>query len=412
MIYITIEYRHLDLFSGNGICARSQVHALSNLGIQVLVICGRPQSSITNESSTTNITIKSIPLKQWFTTDINSSHHQFAQKTANILQQLQLHSFDACFAVDWTAMNMYTYLNQQTKDTIKNLSLPLIYLNFRVYSSMKDTEESDHTFYRNAESQAVINAISNNGGVVSLSPVDNHSLQNMVHHLETYQHDLFQVVLPMLRTDFCTIANRDKGQILDFQRKRMFFVSLVRLSEDKGPHRFVNLLESIQRHDPHFWSRTGIVPLLCGAESQPEYAKHLKARLTKNVPECLIMDTFLGSEQLALLLQNSVLNFHPALYEAYGMTIIEAAAMGCPSIVHHTGIGAMQLLPQHDSVESVDVNDPIALMNCVKTLLHDPMRRKKIAENAYDRAVGWTEVEHVKALLNFVQHLISKRQKL
>ena len=36
--------------------------------------------------------------------------------------------------------------------------------------------------------------------------------------------------------------------------------------------------------------------------------------------------------------KQTILNFHPALYEAYGLTIVEAAAFGVPSIVNQGNI--------------------------------------------------------------------------
>jgi len=49
--------------------------------------------------------------------------------------------------------------------------------------------------------------------------------------------------------------------------------------------------------------------------------------------------TSLSPPQLASVFACSTLAVHPPTYDAYGMTIIEAGAFGCPSVVHPVGIG-------------------------------------------------------------------------
>lgn len=44
------------------------------------------------------------------------------------------------------------------------------------------------------------------------------------------------------------------------------------------------------------------------------------------VPESVIPDEFLGPEKLTEIFSKTKLNIHPCLYDAYGMTVIEAAS--------------------------------------------------------------------------------------
>lgn len=280
-----------------------------------------------------------------------------------------------------------------------------MYLSFRVYCSMASVSTDDRRFYRDAEAVAVDLAISSGGGVVALCHMDDDTLRALdarnAPDLQPRAHR-FRVVPPMLRDEFSHVARADEDRILDFARKRMYLVSLVRLSDDKGPHRFVTLLQNLQKIDPDIWKRTGVVPLICGADSQPEYARRLKDELKKTVPHAVIMDKFLRPEELAIVLQNSVLNIHPAVYEAYGLTIVEAAAMGCPTVLNNTGIGATQLLdPKKKACAAVDVTDEAAFADMVRRLLEDAPRRQQLAHSAYLHATSWTETEHVRALLDF-----------
>ncbi len=48
------------------------------------------------------------------------------------------------------------------------------------------------------------------------------------------------------------------------------------------------------------------------------------------MPDAIIEESFLGPTELADILSATVLNIHPCLYDAYGMTIVEAASQGTP----------------------------------------------------------------------------------
>ena len=59
-----------------------------------------------------------------------------------------------------------------------------------------------------------------------------------------------------------------------------------------------------------------------------EYADGLKARLRAAVPDAIIEERFLGPTELADIFSATALNIHPCLYDAYGMTVVEAASQG------------------------------------------------------------------------------------
>ncbi len=68
------------------------------------------------------------------------------------------------------------------------------------------------------------------------------------------------------------------------------------------------------------FTQLGIVPLLCGSASTL-YAESLKARLRSAAPGCVVEERFLGPEDLANIYSQTVLNVHPALYDAYGVCV-------------------------------------------------------------------------------------------
>lgn len=406
IIYLSLEYCHADLFSGNGIAARAQVRALAAKHISVIVICGRPAAAQLPEPARRNIKVISVPLDKWGTTDRSAAHQQYADGVARILAD-GLGPYDAILAVDWTACNgVRRFLKQG-----RVLPVPLIYLSFRVYTSMAGISREDRRFYRHEESAAVDLAVMSGGGVVALCDMDFETLSSLGTAHTRLADDItqhFAVIPPMLRDEFSNIARRDEHKILDFPNNRKYLVSLVRLTKDKAPHRYVKLLQNLQQKDPHIWKRTGVVPLICAANSQTHYAKHLLQDLKNTVPHAVVIDKFLKPEELASVLKNSVLNVHPAEYEAYGLTIVESAAMGCPTVLNRTGVGATQLLDRkNNACAAVDITDEVAFANTVRRLLEDAPRRQKLAHSAFLHATSWTKTEHMRALLAFTNDKIS-----
>lgn len=406
VVFVTLEYCENDLFSGNGICARSQVRRLAS-SIQVHVICGRPRWTKTQENPSENISLTTVPLDIWFSTDRDSSHAQFANAVANILNQVDWSKHDACLAVDWTGTNPLREMRREITEQMSQRSIPIIYLNLRSYMSMTNISDSDRQFYTEAEHAAVQLALTSSGSVISLCKSDDNVLQKLApEHLKD-NHKRFHVLLPMLRSEFSKIAQIDKDKILNAGRKRTYLACLVRLSEDKGAHRFVGILKLLHKMDPYVWEREKVVPLLLGAPNELEYAEKVRAELKNSVPNAVVIDTFLRPQQLAAILQDAVLNIHPALYEAYGMTIVEAAAMGCPSIVHNSGIGATQLLPSGKNASiAVDLRDELLVVKKVMHLLGNRPQLASIAQCAYKCANSWTEEEYGQDLVRLVNEAI------
>ena len=79
-----------------------------------------------------------------------------------------------------------------------------------------------------------------------------------------------------------------------------------------------------------------VTPVLCGSATTP-FAATVRRRLQAACPGAIIHSQFLGPRELAALYSATRLNFHPCRYDAYGMTIVEAASQGgaCVSPILH-----------------------------------------------------------------------------
>ena len=66
----------------------------------------------------------------------------------------------------------------------------------------------------------------------------------------------------------------------------------------------------------------------------------------------------LNAKQLGKIYSRTKLNVHPCRKDAYGMTVIEAAAFGAPSLVCSGGkVGSSELLVENEGVFSFDYDN-------------------------------------------------------
>jgi hypothetical protein len=287
IVYITIEYCLDDLFSGNGVLTRSQVHGLSTLGVRQHIIAARPvtalQQPLHPDDTPPGVQIHIVPVQTWSTTDRKSDHETFGAGVARILESLmEDEPLTAILAVDWTGMVGIHAMDPCVRKIVLARA-PVFFLNFRVYSRMTNISKEDRTFYQTVERQAVRTALDSGGGVMGLCNSDREALRGMSMDED---YGAFRTILPMLRNEFASIAKRDRDVLLDDtrRRRRKYFVCLVRLAEDKGPQRFVDVCAEITKQDADFWTRYKVVPLLAGAASQPAFATALKGRFQNDVP--------------------------------------------------------------------------------------------------------------------------------
>eukprot|EP00760_Papus_ankaliazontas_P036507 PhM_4_TR8330/c0_g1_i1/m.73206 len=170
---------------------------------------------------------------------------------------------------------------------------------------------------------------------------------------------LCHVVPCPLRTP---ISDKAKAQQIDGGgASRTYILCCVRRAPEKNLEAFVRLIQVLP---PHLLSEGRLVPFVCGAIVCPEYDADIRRRLLEIAPQSIFVDRFLTPDELGHVFSRAVLNVHPALYEAYGMTMVEAAAFGCPSLSHYDPsagdaqpIGVHSLLrPDRSEILSMDLS--------------------------------------------------------
>jgi hypothetical protein len=112
---------------------------------------------------------------------------------------------------------------------------------------------------------------------------------------------------------------------------RNLFLCCVRMSPEKQPQTFVAIAAELSQRG--VFKRLELQPLLVAA-STSAYAQEMVREFEEKVPEGQVERKFMTAQELAEVFARTVLNFHPCEYDAYGMTVVEAASQGAPSVMH------------------------------------------------------------------------------
>lgn len=120
--------------------------------------------------------------------------------------------------------------------------------------------------------------------------------------------------------------------------ERRLLVCCVRQARDKNPDRFVSLIEDVHAacEGTLVNRRTGLpyIPVVFGATPDPAFSQELRERLLRVCPNAVWLSAFITPPQLVAIFRVTALNVHPSLYDAYGLTVVEAAVCRCPTLLH------------------------------------------------------------------------------
>ena len=464
VLVLTYDFTYAP-FSGNGVLARSLVKGLLGQGATVLVLCCRPTPTPAGQPGTYStdlpialpevsaaqaaaLSVRAITLPVtagWQKLDRASAHELFATGAADCTEEVAaIFEPEAVLAVDWTGGAAWQAMHAAWP-ALAAAPPRMLYVNFRVYSSGLRAEDAAAAWYDEREREALGAASS----VFALSTKDQASLMRLSGTCSageggaSPQRTPVAVLLPCLRGDMhsladlpaathassmptaaaaalaaVTAAGRDGAR----DGTRSFLTCAVRLSGEKNPLLFAALVEALA---PELDAR-GLVPLLAGASADAALAAEVKGRIRAAAPSAVILDEFLGAAALAAVFSATRLNVHPCLYDAYGMSVIEAAAFGAPSVVNGGGtIGATALLncgvdgvelggakPEPGCVE-LDLSGATtsALAAAVLSSLDDTQQLAAVARVARARALGWSEAAAGKVVYESLE-LLSRRDNL
>ena len=504
LLLITYEFTY-GTFSGNGILARSLVKSLLRQGCHVTVWCCKPpppnnidvDSNDNNNEKDQPLTVPELDQdqmdrlrvisttlasrRQWHRLDDASAWKSFVWDSLREEEEASDGDGGACghpnsqnqqsvlwkaarrakavLVIDWTGHHAWKSIPPMTggnnNDTTTATVPPLVYLNFRVFSSgVRDAPK--RRWYDERERHAVLEA----SLVVALSQKDKASLKAMADTTHTTRestiitttttppslHDKIQVLVPPLRGDIEALALQHKesdnpttlflnhmpaaalnaitnsnnsntsssssssssNNKTDNHPRKCFITCVVRLSPEKNVRRFIRFLEATK----DLWQTKQWIPLLAGSSSDPDYARAVQHefQVVCGDNRCVLLDSFLPPASLAAVLSCAVVNIHPCSYDAYGMTIMESAALGVPSVIAAGGhVGASLHVGNDASIEVEmshhDEDMTSEAVSQVVSVLQDTTKLERLGEEAQRRALAWDEDAYGKALLQHIQSI-------
>lgn len=357
------------VFSGNGQYSRCIARGLSRAGCAVLIVSGRPAATPladalddgVRELSVAPHAILDVPLSRWGTLDRGCAWDEFTafcECDARVADAVAAFTPSAVLCVDFHTVRAWTAVSARLLAAGAPVP-PMIWLNFRVYSTSVGLSiaADDSAFYEREEAAAL--------GAASLSialcRADALALTALAlgrsagrggAHVQ-HARDVYvgarrvaggaaapnlAILLPPLRSDVeALVRSVEAGGAPpppppSLLPGALLITSLGRLSPEKNAAAVPLFLRAVGGAMTALNNQC----LLLGAPgADADYAARVKAGVViADAPAPIVPPRLYGPGELSGALATAALNLHPSLTEAYGMTIVEAAAWGVPSLVH------------------------------------------------------------------------------
>ena len=163
------------------------------------------------------------------------------------------------------------------------------------------------------------------------------------------------------------------------KEKEPTLLFLNRISKDKGIDDVLDAYSRLKRddHKMKLW--------LVGKEEIPgELGKMLKRKGLQLNSDGLIYFGFVDQKKKFELLKKAWILVHPSKKEGWGLTVIEAASQGTPTVGYN--VEGLKDSIQHMKTGILVDENPDALADGIKMLLSDEKLRKRLGETA----LGWS----------------------
>ncbi|EKX51527.1 hypothetical protein GUITHDRAFT_102791 [Guillardia theta CCMP2712] len=393
------------IFSGNGIASRFVARSmLSRNSTSLFVLCGSKtagqgaglahrcdrevfEAISPKRKDQSRVKGISIPLPIWGKLDKNSSYEEFAAGACDKLveETIKIDKVDTFLCVDWSGCYVFHRMKEQglIVDDAK-----MIYFPFCVFHALYSASNEEVGFYKAEETRSIESATK----VIALCESDLEKLAK----LNSKHRGKIEVLPPPLREDFRAVVLRNSEVV----RQRKFITCCLRFTPSKNVKVFCEAVSIIHEE----LSARGIMVVMCGAVIDESYANECRRVMEESNTRHNIVKDFLDAQGLQEVLSQSLVNIHTAPYEAYGMTIVEAAACGSPSIIHEQwrDIGATILLPPTSDGGScylanmLDAND---LARAILDAIRDQESLGEASRRARELALSWDEDKYAERLI-------------
>ncbi|MDF2436657.1 MAG: glycosyl transferase group 1 [Bacteroidota bacterium] len=297
-----------------------------------------------NNSQNSNFSGKVSPfdIDNLYGGDVISKVMQYAEITANLASKMD---FDVIHAHDWMTMLAGMKIKQRT-------GKPLI---MHIHSLEVDRSGVD--------SKGWVYELEKKGMEYAdlLIPVSNFTASNI--------HKYYGISM-----DKMSVVHNGSNKVKSFKSKRRFKEKTVlfvgRLTRQKGPEKFLDIAAKVLETNPDVrFVMAGVGDYFKSMLEQSAY-QHIGNRFH--------LTGFLNQEKLKYLFSVSDVYCMPSVSEPFGLSAVEAAQFGIPCVISKQS-GVAEVLNGSLKFDFWDINKAAG---CILNLLHDPILRKKVVEDA------------------------------
>lgn len=188
-----------------------------------------------------------IPVSTWGRLDFDSPWKEFSSKVdSKVFHQVLDFSPDVIIVVDWSAFPVYKKLKAQYIHTRKTAP-PLVWNVYRIFTRTADASSLEYV--KSIESESFGEAAAS----IVLARTDyEYVLQSLVKR-RTFRVPF--IVFPHIRQGVVEVPKLNST--------KSYINCCVRLSEEKEPQRFVEIIEEMQKRD--LFRKFNVTPLMCGS---------------------------------------------------------------------------------------------------------------------------------------------------
>eukprot|EP00045_Choanoeca_perplexa_P010726 m.110580 g.110580 ORF g.110580 m.110580 type:complete len:396 (-) comp15371_c0_seq1:43-1230(-) len=371
--------------SGNGVLAREQVNGLLQCGHTVVVFTTQLDGNDSCEQvSHSNLKTERVVVSSYAKhLTVDGCWQTYVAGVSRMASKYP--DLDVLLCVDWHGILAASSFPA---------AIPKVFACFRVFSNSPELCGSAEAleFYQTHETTA----ITTSQAILVLSQADQAALSELTTSKPV--NDKFHLLLPPLRDDILESSSERPTQmdsvVADPELVPRYVLCCVRLSPEKRALTFANAMQALY---PELEAK-GLIPVLVGSSSDESYAARVTNQLTTHCPNALILG-LQTPDQLAGVFRRTELNVHPALNDAYGMTIVEAAAFGVPTLLtDDQSVGAVALLGPTNACLQAKVTEAEELTIAIRAALADEEKLKAVGKAAQTVARGWTRTAYTQRL--------------
>jgi glycosyltransferase involved in cell wall biosynthesis len=189
----------------------------------------------------------------------------------------------------------------------------------------------------------------------------------------------------------------DEGILTGYGVKKPYFLHVGGIQASKNMDNLVKGFAFFLKHHPGYSLVIAGELGFDGAEKRHLMESLIAAGLVNNT----VMPGFIPQNQLPAFYRGAQALLHPSWYEGFGLTPLEAAACGCPSVISDRG--SLPEVMERASVY-VDPADPESIAGGMEMVL-DPVRLRKLKNAGLSRAAKYSWARAAREVNNIYYKL-------